>query len=123
MIDAIDKALSSLGEESKSAIYLHLERVQNLPKSEIPAKIDEFSSAIENLFGVGARFLEIMILRKLHAEVGVVWKIDAPNSKMLLDLTFKQYVSFVKKYFEDARQYEDQTNNLMKEKDALKQYR
>jgi len=123
LIDAIDKALSSLGEESKSAIYLHLERVQNLPKSEIPAKIDEFSSAIENLFGVGARFLEIMILRNLHAEVGVVWKIDAPNSKMLLDLTFKQYVSFVQKYFEDARQYEDQTNNLMKEKDALKQYR
>lgn len=104
LIDAIDKALSSLGEAPKSAIYFHLERVLNLSKREIPARIDEFSNAIEDLFGLGARFLEIHIIQNLHSEVGVVWEFEAPNSRILPDLTFKQYVNFVKKYFDDARQ-------------------
>jgi len=123
LVEVIDKTLSSLGEAPKSAIYLHLEKVFNLNRSEIPARIDEFSSGIEDLFGLGARILEIKIIQNLHSEVGVVWGAEASNSRILPDLTFKQYVGLVRKYFEDARRYEDQTSTLMTEEDALEKYR
>ena len=100
LIDAVDTVLSSLGEKPKSAVYLYLKSVSNITKSAIPAKIDEFSDALEDIFGIGARLLEISIIQNFHSESGVIIELDAPNSRNLQDLTLKQYLSFAKKYFE-----------------------
>ncbi|UCC33616.1 MAG: hypothetical protein JSW53_01015 [Candidatus Bathyarchaeota archaeon] len=70
LIEAIDDGLASLGESSKDAIYFHLEKGFNVRKSEIPSRIDSFKEAIEGIFGSGARFLETLILTKLHRRIG-----------------------------------------------------
>lgn len=107
LLDAVDKTLSSLGEKPKSAVYLYLEKVSNMPKSAIPAKIDEFSDAIGDIFGIGARFLEISIIQNLHSKVGFALELKDSNSQTMPDFTFTQYVSFVKKSFEEAHQREE----------------
>ena len=107
LMDSVDKVLSSLGEKPKLAVYLYLERVSNIPKSEIPAKVDEFSDAILDIFGIGARFLEISIIQNFHLEVGALREIEALNSRDLQGLTLEQYLSFVKKDFEEVRQCEE----------------
>ena len=91
LIEAVDEGLSSLGESSKKAIYFHLDKNFNIKKQEIPEKIEAFAGAVENIFGLGANFLEIAIMRQLHAKVseGAKWHISK-------DLTFTEYVSVAK---------------------------
>lgn len=68
--EVIDESLFSLGESVKQAIYFHLEKSFSIKKSEIPTKIDEFVTAIENIFGEGAKLIEIEIMKQLHARLG-----------------------------------------------------
>jgi hypothetical protein len=75
LLDAIDEGLSSLGESSKQTIYYHLERSFNLRREDIPTRIIAFTQAIENIFGVGANFVEILIMKKLYEKIGgiLIW--------------------------------------------------
>jgi len=70
LLEAVDEGLSSLGESSKQAIYFHLEKGFNVRKQEIPYKIKDFARAIEKIFGLGANFLEILIMQSLHEKIG-----------------------------------------------------
>ena len=117
LTEAIDEALSACGERAKSAFYTYLEKSLSLPKREIPTRIDEFSQALENLFGVGARILEILIMKSLYSRIGVVWKWkvperagprDCPHAQDLPHLTFQEYVNLTKKYYEVAAREEEQ---------------
>jgi hypothetical protein len=65
-LDAVDGALSSLGDSAKQSIYFHLETKFKVPKDEIPCRLEDFESGLENIFGVGTRFLEILIMKKLY---------------------------------------------------------
>jgi hypothetical protein len=75
LLEAIDEGLSSLGESSKQTIYYHLERSFNLRREDIPTRIIAFTQAIENIFGVGASFVEILIMKKLYEKIGgtLIW--------------------------------------------------
>ncbi|MCW4047943.1 MAG: hypothetical protein NWE99_10385 [Candidatus Bathyarchaeota archaeon] len=64
--DAVDETFSLLGENSKETIYQHLENDYKIAKHEIPCKIVAFANALEQSFGVGAKILEINIIRALH---------------------------------------------------------
>lgn len=66
LLDAIDESLSSLGQSAKQAIYYHLEKSFKIKKAEIPLKIEEFTIAIEKIFGDGAKLLEIQMMKRLH---------------------------------------------------------
>ncbi len=66
MAEAVDESLSSLGNFSKQAIYFHLENAFKIKKQEIPCKIEDFADAIEQLFGVGAKLIELRIIEALH---------------------------------------------------------
>jgi hypothetical protein len=94
LLEVVDDALASLGESARQAIYFHLETKFGLPKSEIPSHLEDFDSGLEKIFGPGARFLEIMIMRKLHTKL---------NQPMLWDedkgLLFVDYVSAVRQSF------------------------
>ena len=68
LLEAVDEGVSSLGESLKEAIYFHLGKNFNIKKHEIPDKIEAFTDAVENIFGFGANFLEIAIIRQLHAK-------------------------------------------------------
>ena len=123
LLEAIDEALSVYGEATKSAFYAYLKKAFGIPKFDIPTRIDEFSMALQSLFGLGSKNLEILFMKNLHSRIGVVWEWRAPNPWVLPDLTFKEYVSFAKRYFEDAKKYEDKMSIIVKEKEAMKMYR
>jgi hypothetical protein len=72
VLEAIDESLSSIGQNCKNFIYFHLESEYNLNKGEIPFRIKDFSEAIEKIFGVGAKILEIQILKILFKKMGYI---------------------------------------------------
>ena len=127
LLEAVDEALLVYGEEAKSAFYEYFEKALNISKREIPLRIEEFSRGLEVLFGLGSRNLEILVMMQLHLKIGVVWEYTPPNQstryqRVLPDLTFKEYVSFAKKFFEEAEDYEDQIG-LIEEEEAREMYR
>lgn len=84
LIEAIDEAISSPGESSKTAIYYHLETAFNIKKQEIPNKVDVFSRALERLFGFGAKHLEILFMKSLSAKVREAIKNGFPANGLCL---------------------------------------
>jgi hypothetical protein len=101
LLEAIDDTLSSLSESVKKSLYYHLEKIFNIKKYEIPYRIDDFSDALERIFGLGARPLEIMLIKHLHNRIGIDCKWDLPKW-VVPELTFKQYVLLMKQNFEKA---------------------
>jgi hypothetical protein len=88
LMEAVDESLSTLGETPKQAIYFHLQESFNIVKQDIPDKIDEFTFAIEKIFGEGAKLLEIEIMRSLHEKARDTLK-QYPKKD---GLSFTQYV-------------------------------
>jgi len=70
----VDEGLSSLGESEKQAIYFHLENRFKIKKKEIPSKLEMFKEGLEKIFGAGADFLEILILKSLYEKVGMTFE-------------------------------------------------
>ena len=95
MLEAVDEALSFLGESAKRAIYYHLEEKFKIRREEIPIKIDDFAEAIEEIFGMGAKIIEMQIMKVLYKRVGRNFKY-VPREK---DLLFAAYLKAVKNHF------------------------
>ena len=66
MIEAVNEGFALFGHFSKQAIYFHLENTFKIKKQEIPYKLEEFADAIEQIFGAGAKLIEIRIIEALH---------------------------------------------------------
>jgi len=94
LLEAIDEGLSSLGESSKQAIYYHLEKSFNLKKQEIPYSIEAFANAIEKIFGLGANFLEILIMKRLYEKMGRNFKLRTSKN-----LEFVEYITVARQSF------------------------
>jgi len=94
LLEAVDEGLSSLGDSATHAVYFHLEKTFKISKRDIPYKIEEFADAIEKIFGAGAKFLEVLIMKRLYEKVGGV--VEYPEHK---DLVFIEYVAAVKQSF------------------------
>lgn len=99
LLKTVDEGLSSLGETSKQAIYFHLEKSFNIKKNEIPHKIETFAEAIEKIFGLGANFLEILIMKRLYEKIGGRFKWHKS-----LDFAFAEYVAAAKRCFLEKRE-------------------
>jgi hypothetical protein len=93
LLDAVDEGLSSLGDSSKQSLYFHLEKTFKIKRQDIPHKIREFADALGEIFGVGAKVLEIMIMKRLYEKVGGVAKYSQGN------LVFTEYVAAIKQSF------------------------
>ena len=83
---AIDDALTSLGESVRQAIYFHIENKFNVPRNHVPENLGEFQLGLEKIFGAGAKFIEILIMKNLHAKIGLPLEINN------LELEFIAYV-------------------------------
>jgi hypothetical protein len=70
LLEAVDSTLSSLGDSARQAVYFHLEKKFNITRDEIPSRIEDFDCGLERIFGVGTRFLEVLIMKKLYEEMG-----------------------------------------------------
>jgi hypothetical protein len=99
LLEAVDEAFLSLGESVKASIYFHLEHKFIIPKQDIPYRIDDFSDALERIFGVAAKYLEILIMKKLHEKIACFYEWDGP-SWLVPDLTFSRYVELMSLYHE-----------------------
>lgn len=96
LLEAVDEGLSSLGDSPKYAVYFYLKKEFKLDKRDIPQKIEEFTDAIERIFGLGAKFLEILIMKRLYEKVGHIFEYN----QEMKDLVFTEYVEAAKKSFE-----------------------
>ena len=121
--EAIDETLSSLGETPKKAIYYQMETAFNIKTKEIPNKIDDFSRALEQIFGLGARHLEILFMKNLHAKVEVTCKWPTygwPLSKWIVpEMTFQEYVYLMRQNFEAANSAKVEMGVLVNEQEEL----
>jgi nucleoside-diphosphate-sugar epimerase len=98
LLEAIDEGLSSLGDSAKQAIYFHLEKTFNINKRDIPSKIEEFADAIEKIFGLGAKPIEVLVMQRLYEKVGGI--VEYPKHK---DLVFAEYIVAARQSFLRAR--------------------
>jgi hypothetical protein len=73
---AVDDALTTLGESVKQAIYFHIENKFNVPKNNVSENIENFRVGLERIFGEGARFIEILIMKNLHSKIGLALEIE-----------------------------------------------
>ena len=69
LLEAVDEALASLGDSAKQAIYFHLEDKFEITKDEIPQHVEDFATGLVKIFGVGAQFLEILIMKELYERI------------------------------------------------------
>jgi len=66
LLEAVDQALLSLGESPRQAIYYHLNKSFRLQKEAITEETDEFSQALNAIFGPGANVIEKVIVKNLY---------------------------------------------------------
>jgi len=92
-MSAIDEALNSLGESIKQSIYFHIENKFKVARNEIPENLEEFQGGLEKIFGTGARFIEILIMKNLHSKIGLPLIIESEQ------LEFVEYVGAAKEGF------------------------
>jgi hypothetical protein len=93
-MDAIDEALASLGESAKQAIYFHLENEFKIAKKDIPYRLEDFTDGLEKIFGLGAHFIEILIMKSLFEKTGQ--PLEWNQNK---ELIFVDYVTAAKQSF------------------------
>ena len=70
LLEAIDEGFSWLGESEKWTIYFYLEKKYKISRQDIPVRIEDFTEAIEDIFGGGAKLLEIRIMKNLFRKMG-----------------------------------------------------
>ena len=75
LLEAVDSALSSLGDSARQSVYFHLEKKFDITRDEIPGRVEDFDHGLERIFGAGTRFLEVLIMKKLYEEMGSKGKI------------------------------------------------
>lgn len=100
LLEAIDAALSSLGESPKKVIYYFLEEKFNIPKHEIPNKLEDFASSLEEIFKDGAKCLEKLFLQNLYEKLGGVSD-QVDMSSVGQELPFHGCVELIRRTFEN----------------------
>jgi hypothetical protein len=93
LVSAIDEALTSLGESVKQSIYFHIEHNFKVPRDRIPENVVEFQGGLEKIFGAGAQYIEIIIMKNLHSKIGLPLKMKSKQ------LEFAEYVDAAKEGF------------------------
>jgi hypothetical protein len=102
LLESIDKAFLNLGENSKSAIYFHLENKFAISRQDIPDRVHDFSDTLEQIFGLAARQLEILIMKCLNEKIECTY--DWVGPKWLIpDLTFSKYIKLLELCFMDKK--------------------
>ena len=106
LLEAIDEAFLTLGENARTAIYCHLESKFAISRQDIPDRIGDFSDALEQIFGLAAPQLEILIMKFLNRRVKCEYEWVGPKW-LVPDLTFKKYVVLTELTFKDTSKIEN----------------
>ncbi len=71
LLEAVDEGLLVLGSSVKDTVYYYVERSCGLRRERIPERLEDFHSALQGLFGAGAKVIEKLIAQKLYAILGL----------------------------------------------------
>ena len=89
IMEAIDESLASFGDSVKQAVYFQLQSNYNVSKQEIPTKIEVLAEALEAIFGIGARLIEMKIIQTLHSKANGFLYVPKDEDFMLKDYVQK----------------------------------
>jgi hypothetical protein len=92
LLEAIDDCFSGVGESEKRTIYFHLEEEYKISKPDIPHRIKDFTEAIEDIFGFGAKLLEIRIMKNLFRKMDHGFLYHPPQE----GLEFTKYIEIAR---------------------------
>jgi hypothetical protein len=98
LLEAVDEALGLLGDSAKQSTYFHLEHKFKIARKDIPQNISDFEAGLEKIFGVGAKYLEISIMKKLYEKTGKPLEWDESE-----ELAFTKYVAASRKAFMEKK--------------------
>jgi hypothetical protein len=93
LMEAIESALSKLGNTNKQALYTHLENRFGLNKQTIPQNVEFFTNALEYLFGESALLMQINIMEALRLKFPK-FKYSPKDG----NLSFSDYVENIRDY-------------------------
>ncbi len=122
LLESIDESLLSLGENVRTSIYFHLEDLFKIRKQEIPNRLSDFSNALKQIFGLGAKHLEIMFMKRLHAKVEAACELPdykLPSKWIVPEMTFQEYVCLMRPNFEGANEEKIEMGILVNEREEL----
>jgi len=87
LLEAVDEGLLVLGENSRKAIYFHLQNMVSLKKEDIPDRPEALVEGLEKIFGAGAKAIETFILKSLYRKLGAKYqeKKNSPFEEYLND--------------------------------------
>jgi hypothetical protein len=95
MTETVDEVFSSFGHSCRQAIYFQLQNTFKIKKQKIPLKIEDFANAIEQIFGIGAKFIEMKIIEVLHRKIqGFMY---SPKKE---ELVFTEYVASLRRFYD-----------------------
>lgn len=97
LLAAVDESLTSLGQSVRQAVFFHLENKFKVPRNEIPKRTKDFAEGIEKIFGLGAQFLEILIMKKLYEKLGQPLKWDKTKELVFVDYVEAARRSYLRK--------------------------
>ncbi len=117
LLEAIDEALSQLGESVKISVLLHLGNRFKIEKEEIPHRVNEFQNALEQVFGLGTRYLEILIMKSLNSKMRFFCQ-EPTREWPEHELTFCDYVDVMRRNFEETCKNQDEIGVLVNEVEA-----
>ncbi len=100
LLESIDHAFALLGEKAKTSIYIQLEAKFAIPRKDIPKRVGDFSDAIEQIFGLAAPQLEILIMKYLNQNVNCAYDWIGPKW-LVPDLTLTKYIKLLERWCEE----------------------
>jgi hypothetical protein len=107
LIQAIDDALSTLGEPVKYTLYQRLQSDFRITKEKIPENIEEFCSIIHKIFGLGANRLEIRVIKnlclKVQTDAASTAREGSVSEWIVNDLSFTEQVKKLRQTFEKTK--------------------
>jgi hypothetical protein len=98
LLEAIDEALITLGESVKKSVYFHLETSYQMKRHQIPNELARFSDSLDKMFGSGARFLEILIIKRFYPKIQTTCNWQGPEY-VIPNLSFTEYIQLMKKEY------------------------
>ena len=117
LIQSIDEGLSVIGESAKKVVYAYLEKTFKMNRLDIPHRIEEFTKAIESIFGNGAKIFEIQIMKSLFNKVGYTVKQYSGQK----NLTFIEYIAAIKREQKNHTNTNKQQPNYNRKQNGQKQ--
>ena len=95
LLRCIDSGLDRYGQGVAQVVYFRLEHANNLPKEEIPKRLEDFVSALQDMFGSGMKSINRSIVAELKIGSGGLVEVDEDDLVLSLRLTKAHFQSSV----------------------------